>query len=402
MHTSLSLDINTTTNIYFLNFNQTYSCFCIGTDKGYQIYKCDPIKRVLQKNVPPNGVSYITMLNETNIVAYIKKDHDKDKKEEKKVIIYNESDNIIVGILEFKDIIRQVLLNTASIIVTLDDHAYIYSLLKLNLQHKININPLAKGVGCVSPVQNSIFYLGLTNSVIGAIKIMRFRVKNKYHIINDNNNDNNNNNHNNNNNNNDNTIIYPKENENIQNKTTTNNSIEYINPKNSIIIAHQSNIRFMTLSHNGKFIATCSEKGTLIRIYNTNTKKLIKELRRGSDEAIINWICFNQNNTHLLCRSKKGTIHVFHTDYREERNQNNKLLYITSYINKYFSPLKKYMPKYIDSEWSFAQFNFQGKSTISAFSNNEPNVIYVISFDGTVFKINFNDINHVTVIKQSL
>ena len=68
MHTSLSLDINTSTNIYFLNFNQTHSCFCIGTDKGYQIYKCDPIKRVLQKNVPPNGVSYITMLNETNIV----------------------------------------------------------------------------------------------------------------------------------------------------------------------------------------------------------------------------------------------------------------------------------------------------------------------------------------------
>ena len=49
MHTSLSLDINTSTNIYFLNFNQTHSCFCIGTDKGYQIYKCDPIKRVLQK-----------------------------------------------------------------------------------------------------------------------------------------------------------------------------------------------------------------------------------------------------------------------------------------------------------------------------------------------------------------
>ena len=71
------------------------------------------------------------MLNETNIVAYIKKDHSKDKKEEKKVIIYNESDDIIVGILEFKDVIRQVLLNTSSIVVTLDDHAYIYSLLNL-------------------------------------------------------------------------------------------------------------------------------------------------------------------------------------------------------------------------------------------------------------------------------
>lgn len=376
MHTSLSLDINTTTNIYFLNFNQSYSCFCFGTDKGYEIYSCNPLKRILKKQVPPNGVSFISMLNETNIVAYIKKDHSKDKKEEKKVIIYNESDDIIVGILEFKDVIRQVLLNTSSIVVTLDNHAYIYSLLKLNLQHKIDINPITRGVACISPVINSIFYLGLTHNVIGGIKIMRFRVKNKYNIV-------------------------DESNRNYTN-TNTNNSIEHINPKNSIIISHQSNIRFMTLSQNGKFIATCSEKGTLIRIYNTDNKLLVKELRRGSDEAVINWICFNKDNSHLLCRSKKGTIHIFHTDYKEERKQNNKILYITGYINKYLSPLKRYMPKYIDSEWSFAQFNFQGKSTISSFSINEPNVIYVISFEGIVFKINFNDINHVTVVKQPL
>jgi WD repeat-containing protein 45 len=386
MHTSLSLDINTTTNIYFLNFNQTYSCFCLGTDKGYEIYSCNPLKRILKKQVPPNGVSFISMLNETNIVAYIKKDHSKDKKEEKKVIIYNESDDIIVGILEFKDVIRQVLLNHSSIVVTLDDHAYVYSLLKLNLQHKIDINPITRGIACISPVINSIFYLGLTNNIIGGIKIMRFRVKNRYNIINESNGNNGN----------------------LGNNTSgditanTNNSIEHINAKNSIIMAHQSNIRFITLSQDGKFIATCSEKGTLIRIYNTDTKHLVKELRRGSDEAIINWICFNQDNSHLLCRSKKGTIHIFHTDYKEERKQNNKLLYVTSYINKYLSPLKQYMPKYIDSEWSFAQFNFQGKSTISSFSITEPNVIYVISFEGIVFKINFNDINHVTVVKQSL
>ena len=126
------------------------------------------------------------MLNETNIVAYIKKDHNEDKKEEKKVVIYNESDDIIVGILEFKDIIMQVLMNTSSIIITLKDKAYVYSLLKLNLQHKIDINPFSKGIGCISPVHNSIFYLGLTNTITGSIQIMRFRIKNKYSIINDN------------------------------------------------------------------------------------------------------------------------------------------------------------------------------------------------------------------------
>ena len=173
------------------------------------------------------------MLNETNIVAYIKKDHSKDK-EEKKVIIYNEIDDVIVGILEFQDVIRQILLNTSSIVITLDDHAYVYSLLKLNLQHKIDINPITKGICCISPVVNSIFYLGLTNSIIGGIQIMRFRVKNKYNIINESN-------------------EYNTQNKNTNTNTdiianTTHNSIEHINAKNSIIMAHQSNIRFMTLS----------------------------------------------------------------------------------------------------------------------------------------------------------
>ena len=48
------------------------------------------------------------------------------------------------------------------------------SLQILNLQHKIDINPISRGVGCISPVNNSIFYLGLTNSVIGAIKIINW------------------------------------------------------------------------------------------------------------------------------------------------------------------------------------------------------------------------------------
>ena len=60
MQMSLTLDINTNTNIYFLNFNQLYTCFYIGTDKGYQIYTCNPIKRILQKKVPPM-VSHILL-----------------------------------------------------------------------------------------------------------------------------------------------------------------------------------------------------------------------------------------------------------------------------------------------------------------------------------------------------
>ena len=129
------------------------------------------------------------------------------------------------------------------------------------------------------------------------IQILRFRIKNKYQIIND---------------------FISQTNissANIIETTTpqTAGSIECINSQTNIIMAHKSNIRFMVLSQDGQFIATCSEKGTLIRIYNTNTKKLIKELRRGTDEATINWLCFNKDNTKLLCnRSKRYNSYISH------------------------------------------------------------------------------------------
>jgi WD40 repeat protein len=382
MQTSLSLDIKTSTNIHFLNFNYNSSCFCIGTDKGYEIYTCNPIKRILNKQVLPHGVSYITMLNETNIVAYIKKDHAAKKNEEKKVIIYSESDSNIVGILEFKDIVRHILINISSIVISINDTVFIYSLLKLNLQHKIDINPSSKGLCAITACINDSFHLAVPSKIMGHVKILKFSIKNKHDIIDEN------------------VEIGTRL---VDITTDSNPNIkQHISKYRHLIKAHQSSIRFIVFSQDGNYIATCSEKGTLIRIFNTLTKQLVKELRRGTDEAVINWMSISKDNKFLLCRSKKGTIHIFHTDYKETRNKNNKLMYVTGYINKYLGPLKKYMPKYIDSEWSFAQFNFQGSNTISTFSEKEPNIIYVISFEGIIFKINYNDINHVTVIKQSI
>ena len=40
MKNSLSLKISK--KIYFINFNQDNTCFCIGTDEGYEIYNTDP------------------------------------------------------------------------------------------------------------------------------------------------------------------------------------------------------------------------------------------------------------------------------------------------------------------------------------------------------------------------
>lgn len=77
------------------------------------------------------------------------------------------------------------------------------------------------------------------------------------------------------------------------------------------IKAHESDIACISLSNDGKLIATASEKGTLIRIFDVNTKLQIKEVRRGSSKADIFSIAFSFDNSFLCTCSSSGTLHVF-------------------------------------------------------------------------------------------
>ena len=64
-------------------------------------------------------------------------------------------------------------------------------------------------------------------------------------------------------------------------------------PFSSSINAHDSGITQCTLNYDGSLLATSSEKGTLIRIFNTQKGVLIEELRRGKDKALIYSINFD-------------------------------------------------------------------------------------------------------------
>jgi WD40 repeat protein len=104
-----------------------------------------------------------------------------------------------------------------------------------------------------------------------------------------------------------------------------------------IIKAHDSPLAALALSHNGKFIATASEKGTLIRVFSTLDGSKVKEVRRGTDPAKIYSLAFSRNSSGggsgggnagsrskggaletsnglpewLAVSSDKGTVHVF-------------------------------------------------------------------------------------------
>lgn len=79
----------------------------------------------------------------------------------------------------------------------------------------------------------------------------------------------------------------------------------------SIIPAHSSALRAITLSPDGELLATASETGTLIRIFSTGSCAKIAELRRGIDPATIFSLSFSPSSTMLACTSDKSTLHIF-------------------------------------------------------------------------------------------
>ncbi|RMZ91033.1 hypothetical protein DV736_g1742, partial [Chaetothyriales sp. CBS 134916] len=79
----------------------------------------------------------------------------------------------------------------------------------------------------------------------------------------------------------------------------------------SIIPAHASALRGIELSRDGRYLATASETGTLIRVFSTSNCTKIAELRRGVDPAFIFSIAISPDSTMLAVTSDKSTLHVF-------------------------------------------------------------------------------------------
>ncbi|KAL9598012.1 MAG: hypothetical protein Q9219_004768 [cf. Caloplaca sp. 3 TL-2023] len=88
----------------------------------------------------------------------------------------------------------------------------------------------------------------------------------------------------------------------------------------SIIPAHGSPLKAMTLSPNGEILATASETGTLIRLFSTANCTRLSELRRGVDPAAILSLAISPSNTLLAVTSDKATLHLFDLPHSNHHN----------------------------------------------------------------------------------
>lgn len=99
-----------------------------------------------------------------------------------------------------------------------------------------------------------------------------------------------------------------------------------VTPINYLNSMHKGNISSLAVSHDGKSIATASDKGTIIRVFNTgadseydSTKPLLHEFRRGTRPCNLYQLVFNRSATLLGCVGGTDTIHIFNLN-NSDRN----------------------------------------------------------------------------------
>ena len=143
--------------------------------------------------------------------------------------------------------------------------------------------------------------------------------------------------------------------------------------------AHKNNIVALAISKDGGMIATASEIGTLINVFETDKLRHLYQFRRGRKPAIIWDMCFDPNNIHLVCCGNTDKIHVFEL-YKDEEKTINKRSALGSILPGFMNP------DYLTSYWSFEQVElYTKKKTICDF--DEKGVLHIASYAGMYYKL---------------
>ncbi|KAK3842092.1 MAG: WD40-repeat-containing domain protein [Linnemannia gamsii] len=357
--------------LLYASFNQDFGCFSCGLDSGFRIYNCDPLKEKMRKEFEDGGICIVEMLFRCNYLALVGGGKN-PKYPPNKVIIWDDERNRGVIELEFRSEVKAVRLRRDKFVVVLVNKVIVYT---------FNLQPTKLHV--FETVDNDRGLVALSSSDKHAILIFPGRQSGHIQIVDLNS---------------DTKPRYPM----ASTKPTANISI---------IPAHTSPLFCLVTNTNGTKCASASDKGTLIRVFDTGSSKLLNEFRRGVDRAEIYSIAFNSDSTRICAGSDKGTVHIFNLDgatggarvyhggtgspsagphYGEVIQPHHSSHLSSGNRQSSFAFMKDLLPKYFSSAWSFAQFKVAADCRCICAFGGEKNTVIVICADGSFYRFMFD------------
>eukprot|EP00088_Acartia_fossae_P059705 TRINITY_DN7113_c0_g1_i1.p1 TRINITY_DN7113_c0_g1~~TRINITY_DN7113_c0_g1_i1.p1 ORF type:complete len:345 (+),score=79.12 TRINITY_DN7113_c0_g1_i1:35-1069(+) len=311
--------------LMFAGFNQDQSCFCAGTKNGFKIFNTDPLREKESQEWPDKdigGIRVLEMLFRCNYIALVGAAADNSEFSNCKVLIWDDLKKKTIIEMEFTSEVKNVRLRRDRIVVILEQVIKVFTFTSQPTQLNVfdtRLNP--RGLCSLSP-SSSNSVLAFPGLGSGQVQLVDLAATER-------------------------------------------------EPLN--ITAHDSPLVAIALNVEGTRLATASEKGTLIRVFDVANGNLLSELRRGSAPATIYCINFNATSSLLCVASDHGTIHIFSL---EEKNNKNKQSSLAG---------TSFLPKYFSSMWSFSKIEVPGGTRcICSFTQN--NSLVAICADGAYHK----------------
>ncbi|XP_009363772.2 autophagy-related protein 18c [Pyrus x bretschneideri] len=363
----LEPDVNDSeTELLSVSWNQDYGCFSAGTSNGFRIYNCEPFKETFRRDLKSGGFKIVEMLFRCNILVLVGSG-DNSQYPPNKVLIWDDHQSRCIGEFSFRSEVRAVKLRRDRIVVVLEHKIYGYNFKDLKLLHQIETVANPRGLCSLSHHPNT--------SVLACPGLQRGQVRIEHFGLN----------------------------------------------LTKLINAHDSHIACLTLTMDGLLLATASNKGTLIRIFNTMDGTRLQEVRRGVDRAEIYSIALSPNVQWLAASSDKGTVHIFSLRVRVfgevlsahnsaqgaamfQQNSSNSLDPLISpstgaNSSSSLSFMGGVLPKYFSSERSFARFHLpEDTQFITAFGSQ--NTVIIVGMDGSFYKCSFDPMNGGEMVQQ--
>lgn len=346
-------------------FNQDHGCFACGTQTGFRIYNCDPFKETFRREFDGAGIAIVEMLFRCNILALVGGGKS-PRYSPNKVMIWDDHLSRCIGELSFRTEVRAVRLRRDRIIVVLQFRIYVYNFADLKLLHQIETWSNTKGICALSPSPKTCV-LACPGQRKGEVRVELYTSK-----------------------------------------------------KTRFIMAHDSSLACLSLSLDGSLLATASNKGTLVRIFNTADGTKLQELRRGVERAEIYSLVFHPNLRWLAVSSAKGTVHVFTIKPTTEEARSEAIANTSSAsadgsalspgknndsplgssslsmsspsanAGSSLSFMKGVLPKYFSSEWSFSQFRVPEETKAIVAFGSMKNTIVIVCANGSYYRCSFD------------
>ena len=165
------------------------------------------------------------------------------------------------------------------------------------------------------------------------------------------------------------------------------------------IKAHKSSILKMGLNNEGDKLATCSCKGTIIRIFSLPKGDKICTFKRGINSAFIFCLNFSANSEKLISTSDIGMLHIFDIKEEIENQEKNReqASLIKSIGSGLFTLFSSLIPiEYEDSYWTKgASISFTHKnlkmSNLVGYCVDTTKEAFCFTSDGTYYLFSINN-----------